>query len=406
MKEKLPRNIKMPLVLRHRGPQDEHTNTYDRGILPFYTSRCPSEMQVRKDGFMKIPKARQLPSGSWFIQLRLDGRSIPVTAAQEDECVAQALAIKAGIIKVKKAPAKMTLGEACDAYIAAGTLRSPSTVAGYKRLRKNTFQGIMSRQLSALTNDMINKEITRMVNDGKAWKYISNAIGLIRPVLKEYYSDFELSIKTPTNKKTRSREKARAKAQALPTEAEVQAILSAAKGTEIELPILLAMWLGMRMSEIRGLRFGDIEDNQMHICAAIVDDENGKPAEKDTKTDAGDRWIAVPDYILSLVPDGEPDEHIVKLSGQAIYKRYSRLLEKNGIRHFRFHDLRCVNAAAMILLGVDSKYAMEHNGWSTEHMYKQVYGYIMAEKLAKEANRVDEYFLNKFEIANEIANKK
>ena len=355
---------------------------------------------------MKIPKARQLPSGSWFIQLRLDGRSIPITAAQESECVAQALAIKAGIAKAKKAPAKMTLGEACDAYIAAGELLSPSTTAGYKRLRKNTLQGIMGRQLCNLTNDLINKEVTQMLKAGKSWKYVNNAIGLIRPVLKKYHPDFELEIVAPHNKKTKSREKARAKAQALPTDAEVQAILSAAKGTEIELPILLAMWLGMRMSEIRGLRFGDIDGNQMHICTAIVDDENGKPAEKDTKTDAGDRWIAVPNYILTLIPDGEPEEHIVKLSGQAIYKRYSRLLEKNGIRHFRFHDLRCVNAAAMILLGIDSKYAMEHNGWSTEYMYKQVYGYIMAEKLAKESSRVDDYFLNKFEIANKNANKK
>ena len=30
---------------------------------------------------MKVPAPRKLPSGSWFIQLRLGGESIPVTAA-------------------------------------------------------------------------------------------------------------------------------------------------------------------------------------------------------------------------------------------------------------------------------------------------------------------------------------
>lgn len=355
---------------------------------------------------MKIPKARQLPSGSWFIQLRPDGQSIPITADTEEECVAQALAIKTGLIRAKKAPSRMTLGEACDAYIAAGALLSPSTVAGYKRLRKNTFQGIMGRQLSTLTNEMINKEVQQMLKAGKSWKYITNAIGLIRPVLKEYHKDFELEIKAPHNKKTKSKEKAKAKKMALPTEQEVQAIINAAQGTAIELPILMGIWLGMRMSEIRGLRFKDIEGNQMHICNVIVDDENGKPSEKDTKSDAGDRWIDVPDYILSLIPDGDPDDYVVKLSGQAIYKRYSRLLAKNNIRHFRFHDLRCVNAAVMIRLGIDSKYAMEHNGWQTEHMYKQVYGYVMAEMLSEESARVDSYIMHKFQLANENANEK
>lgn len=348
---------------------------------------------------MKIPKARHLDSGTWFIQLRLDGRSIPVTGQTEDECVAKAMAIKTGLIKAKKAPQKKTLGEAYDAYISEHYLLSPSTVAGYKRLRKNTFQSLMTRQLSNITNEAINREIKEMVAAGKSQKYISNAVGLLRPVLKEYHKDFELEIKMPKKKKPKSKSK-------LPTDKEIQDILTAAKGTEIELPILMGVWMGMRMSEIRGARFGDIDGNQIHICHAIVEDENGKPAEKDPKSDAGDRWIEIPPYVKSLIPDGEPEEHIVKLSGQAIYKRYSRLLEKAGIRHFRFHDLRCANAAAMIRLGIDSKYAMERNGWATEHMYKQVYGYIMDDEMQKESSLINSYFMPKIRIANKIANKK
>lgn len=360
---------------------------------------------------MKVPKARQLSNGKWFIQLRLkqpDGttKSIPVTEDTEKLCTATAAAIKAGIMKQKNKPEPMTLGDACDAYIASGYLLSPSTIAGYKRVRNNLFQGVMGVKLASLTNDMLNREVANMVNEGKSWKYISNGIGLIRPALAKYYKDFELDIKPPTNKRTKSREKKQAKKYALPTDAEIQKILVAAQGKEIELPILLGVWLGMRMSEIRGLRYSDIEGNQMHICNVIVDDYDGKPAEKDTKSDAGDRWIEVPNYILSLIGSGQPDEYIVKLTGQAIYKRFSRLLKKNGIRHFRFHDLRCANAAAMIRLGIDSKYAMEHNGWSTEHMYKQVYGYIMADQLAKESTRVNMYFMPKIRNAKKIANKK
>lgn len=350
---------------------------------------------------MKVPKARKLPSGSWTVQLRINGESISITRDTEKAAIAEAMAYKAGIMKAKRAPEKKTLGEAYDCYIKDRNMLSPSTIAGYKRLRNNTFQPLMSRQLSNITNEAINREIRLMSESGKSPKYIANAVGLLRPVLKEYHKDFDLEIKMPKKKRPKSKAKSK-----LPTDKEIQDILTAAKGTEMELPILMGVWMGMRVSEIRGARFRDIEDNQLHICCVIVDDENGKPVEKDPKTDAGDRWIDIPPYVMSLIPDGEPDAHIVKLSGQAIYKRYSRLLEKAGIRHFRFHDLRCANAAAMIRLGIDSKYAMERNGWATEHMYKQVYGYIMDDQMSKESAVINAYFMPKIRIANKIANKK
>ena len=43
---------------------------------------------------MKVPAPRKLPSGSWFIQLRLGGESIPVTAAAKDFETAQLMGIK------------------------------------------------------------------------------------------------------------------------------------------------------------------------------------------------------------------------------------------------------------------------------------------------------------------------
>ena len=40
---------------------------------------------------MKVPKARQLDSGTWFIQLRLAGVSIPVTGETEAEAAVEFL---------------------------------------------------------------------------------------------------------------------------------------------------------------------------------------------------------------------------------------------------------------------------------------------------------------------------
>ena len=230
-----------------------------------------------------------------------------------------------------------------------------------------------------------------MKREKKSPKYISNAVGFLKSILKVYASGLELDELTiPQKQKPDLR---------MLDDEEIKKVLQAAQSTEMELPILLALWLGMRLSEIRGLKKKDFHKGRVHICRAVVDDKNGKPVEKGTKTYSGDRWIAVPEYIESLLPETDGDDYIVKLSGQAIYKRFSRLLEKAGVTHCRFHDLRRANAAAMIRLGVDSKYAQQRNGWSTDYMYKQVYAYTMPDRMDEINSAIDGYFGNK--IGNE-----
>ena len=93
---------------------------------------------------MKAPKARQLPSGSWFIQLRIDGQSVPVTEATEELCVARAMALKTGLLQVRRKPEEMTLTAAIDKYVAArSNLLSPATIRGYKKIQSNQFQRLM-----------------------------------------------------------------------------------------------------------------------------------------------------------------------------------------------------------------------------------------------------------------------
>jgi integrase len=114
-----------------------------------------------------------------------------------------------------------------------------------------------------------------------------------------------------------------------------------------------------------------------------------------TKTYNSTRKIKVPDYIMQLIQNqrqGNDSEFIVTLSGQAIYKRLSRLLESNGIQHMRFHDLRHMNASVMLQLGVPDKYAMERGGWSTDSTLKQVYQHTFDEKRNEIDSQIDDYF--------------
>lgn len=336
---------------------------------------------------MKIPKAKKLKSGNWHVQLRINGQSISITKPTEKQAVAEAAAIKAGMMQVAAQPQRITLADAYKRYIDAreGVL-SPSTVAGYKRLSRNTFQPIMNHQLCSLTNELIQRQISAMAKAGKSPKYIANASGLLSSVLRMYAPDFKYDVFLPHKE---------GKTDQLPTDQQIGDILRAVSGTDIELPVLMAVWMGMRMSEIRGAKYKDIKDGKLHIVRAIVDDENGKPVEKATKTAAGRRAVDLPPQIARLIPEGNPDDHIVPRSGQAIYKRFSRILEAAGLPHIRFHDLRHVNAAVMLRLGVDSKYAQARNGWASDRMYKQVYAYTMPDRMRTVDDTINSYFAHK-----------
>lgn len=336
---------------------------------------------------MKLPEPKKLPSGMWYVRVMVDGKRISITQPTKKACTAEAAAIKTGIKKQKLSPDSKTLSEAYDLHLETNrAIWSPSTYAGYKRLRNNTFQTLMDHKLKNISSDAIQAEINYMHRSGKSPKYIANAVGLLHGVMKAYAPGIELDLTIPKKQKPDLR---------MLTDEEIGKVLNAAKGSEIELPILLAVWMGMRLSEIRGIKYKDIRDGKLHVCRAVVDDVDGHPVEKGTKTYSGDRWISLPDYVASLIPDGDPNEYIVNLSGQAIYKRFSRLLDKAGVQHCRFHDLRRANAAAMIRLGVDSKYAQQRNGWSTDYMYKQVYAYTMPDRMTEVNSAINSYFGDK-----------
>lgn len=354
-----------------------------------YCNWC-GEKQLRerkKKDVIKVPTPKQLPSGSWNIVLRAEGQSI--TEPTKDLCITRARAIRAGFLELKKASSGQTLKEAYANFLSArrGTL-SPSTYAGYLALSRNTFQRLMPLDVAKITSALVQAEVSSMAEKGKSRKYIANALGLLTSVMRTAAPDMRIEVRLPQKVK---REPRRIEDE------EIGAIMQAVRGSEIELPVLMGLWLGMRMSEIRGARREDIVNNRLHICRAIVDDKDGKPVEKPPKSFSGDRWVPLPPEIVALINKQCPAEGaLVQLSGQAIYKRFSRALAAANIPHCRFHDLRHANAAAMVRLGVDSKYAQERNGWASDRMYKQVYAYTMNDQMESVDATINAYFANKF----------
>lgn len=363
--------------------------------ISIYCMFCGEKVlkERRKRGEVRTPTAKRLPSGAWFCRVRVGGQDVSITRSTKEEAIAEAMAVKAGIKAPEKARSSMTLEQAYEKYIESRSgVISPSTEAEYKRLRKKSFQNLMKQPVSSITSEQIQREVGKLAKEGKSPKYIRNVEGLLISVLKQFVPESQVSIVLPQKQKVELRRI---------EDAEISKLIAAFVGTELELPVLMALWMGMRMSEIRGARYEDIKDGKLHICRAIVSGVDGDTV-KPPKTFSGDRWVSIPAYIQSLIKaTGRKEGYIVLLSSKMIYRRFVKGLESAGIPHCRFHDLRHANAAIMVRLGIESKYAQERNGWSTDRMYKQVYAYAMTDKMADTDKIINDYFDNKMTTQNQ-----
>ena len=334
---------------------------------------------------MKLPKAKKLPSGSWNVQVMVDGKRVSVTAPSEKEAIAEAAAIKAELKAAQSSSriSSMTVGEAIDNFIESkDSVLSPSTIRGYKKIRKNDLQDLMGVKLSLLTQEAVQRAVNKEAKE-KSPKSVKNAHGLLTATLAVYRPDLTLRTTLPQKKKYEAK---------IPELDEVRKILEAAKGKEIEVPILLAVWLGLRESEIRGLTWDCIDGDMLHIKQAIVDGEDG-PAQKGTKTYSGDRWIRMPAYVKQAIESQQGrGDHIVRLSGRAIYMRFSRLCAKLGLPHYRFHDLRHAAASIAMSIGVPNTYTQKRMGHKTDNMLKTVYLHTIRSMEDHYADAIDQEF--------------
>lgn len=326
---------------------------------------------------LKIPEPKKLPSGSWRIQIQVDGQKYSITDKDKKIVKQRAKEIYAGA-KVEKR-VNLTVKEAMEEQISLKEeVLSPATVLGYTRYKDNYLQGIMNMNISKLTKEDVQRAVNADVKKGLAPKTIRNAHGFLSSILKFYRPEFHLTTVLPQKRPYQVH---------IPEEDEMQKIWLACKGSSYELPILLGCWMGMRMSEIRGLKFEDVVDGYIHVQRALVrgkstvDGRKTQSREKLTKSYSGDRWIKLPDMIEKLI-EKQPrkSNHICPYSESAIYKNYKKACEKAGVDPTRFHDLRHFEASEAHSIGIPDEYQIKRLGHKTDNMLKTTYRHTLRNK--------------------------
>ena len=333
-----------------------------------------------------MAKAVQLPSGSWRVRVydKELGKQVSFTSQLEGKAgkaEAELMAREYQLGKRQRAKKGKTVGECIDEYInLKENIVSPTSISSYKKERRNSLAELCDVPLSELTATDIQAHMNKL-SLTKSAKTVRSAHGLLVSVLHVFAPDMRITTTLP---------KVQKKIKQLPT---VQEVMKAVIGSDIELPCLLAMWCSLRMSEVRGARKSDIKDGVLTVQNTIVTADGENIEKQETKTIESTRQIKLPERIISLI-NALPKEqvYLTTLSGQALYKRFSRLLEAKGVQHMTFHDLRHMNASVMLALGIPDKYAMERGGWSSPHVMKSVYQHTFTAERQAADDKIDDYF--------------
>lgn len=169
---------------------------------------------------------------------------------------------------------------------------------------------------------------------------------------------------------------------------ELNKLFEAVAGTKLELPVLLGAFYGLRRSEIVGLKWSaiDFEQNTITISHTVTScNLDGKcviVAKDTTKTKSSRRTLPlVPYFHEKLLAVKAQQERNQKLCGRSynrefleyicvddigdrfkpnyITSQFPKLLERNGFRKIRFHDLRHSCASLLLASGVPMKHIQE-----------------------------------------------
>lgn len=335
--------------------------------------------------------AKKLPSGSYRCRIyagKENGKNIyksfTADTKKQAEFQATQYLIEKDQQKKKKKKSDSLFCEELEKYISnKESVLSPSTIKGYKNIGKmlqKNFSDFYNMKITDIEQEHVQSIINTLAKD-KSPKTVRNYHGLISAVLGS-----NLSLNTTMPQRIQPD-------LYIPSDDEIKALVKAVKNTELEIPVLLGAFCMMRRGEICGLTINDIKENTIHVHHSLVLGPDKEWHLKAPKTTTSDRYIEAPQFVIDRIKEVG---HITTLNPHSITIMFQRVLTKNNIPHFRFHDLRHYSASIRHALGIPDAYIMADGGWCSDKVLKAVYRHAMSDRKKEMSDKANSHFESLF----------
>ena len=189
-------------------------------------------------------------------------------------------------------------------------------------------------------------------------------------------------------------------------------LLREAYHTEFYYPLMVAVYTGVRRSELLALTWKDVnlEERYLSVTKRLHTHSSTEERYQPPKTDKSKRRVSLPnDLVLALrhyretqeaareelgVPLMPEDPFFARVDGSMIHpdslsKACVRLAQKAGLNGVRLHDLRHTQASLLIRQGEYPKVISERLGHASTAFTNDLYGHLMPGMEQAAAAKVD-----------------
>lgn len=187
----------------------------------------------------------------------------------------------------------------------------------------------------------------------------------------------------------------------------------------------LAVLMGLRRSEILGLRWEDLDfdTRQANIQQALVYGEGQEPITKPPKTDGSSRTVALTREVIRLLqewkttqaekrmtigPAWENPDYVVTnnvggfIGPSNIIRDFKQLLDQADLPDIRFQDLRHTHATLMLKQGEHPKVVSERLGHDSITMTLDTYSHVLPSLQEEAAQRLEDSLIEGLQVEPSI----
>lgn len=294
-------------------------------------------------------------------------------------------AVREKLIRLKstgtppKMPQSKTVSELLNEWMQSARQNAKaSTIANYDmKLRKHLLPALGGLKCNSVSGRLVNSFMEQKRQEGLSAKYIADIVTVLKSAFK--YAARVYSVQNPLQyvvlPKAERTEKPLLNAQQQET---LQTYLQS-NPSATATGILCSMNLGLRIGEVCGLKFSDIDlqnhtltvrrtvqrinDSESHHTRLIV----GSPKSRSSK-----RVIPIPAFLVDILQKQtiQPDAYLLSGTEQPVEPRtmqyrFQSVLKKAGLPSMNFHSLRHVFATNCLQAGFDVKTLSEILGHSS-----------------------------------------